>query len=80
MSLLFNGGNQDIVEGSVVWLYCEVDSVNSTVTVDLGVHIISRTVDFGHACKVSYINIKLEFLLWGYNGEVGGFGGGGAFP
>ena len=30
--VLFNGGSQDIVEGSVVWLYCEVDTVNSTVT------------------------------------------------
>ena len=30
--VLFNGGSQDIVEGSVVWLYCEVDTVYSTVT------------------------------------------------
>ena len=28
--VLFNGGSQDIVEGSVVWLYCEVDTVTVT--------------------------------------------------
>ena len=30
--VLFNGGSQDIVEGSVLWLYCEVDTVSGAVT------------------------------------------------
>ena len=32
-AVLFDGGNQTIVEGSVVWLYCQVNSVSPTLTV-----------------------------------------------
>ena len=32
-AVLFNGGSQSIVEGSVIWLYCEVDSVSSSLMV-----------------------------------------------
>jgi hypothetical protein len=31
--VLFSGGTRSIVEGSVVWLYCEVNSVTPTLTV-----------------------------------------------
>ena len=32
-AVLFNGGSQSIVEGSVIWLYCEVDSVSPSLRV-----------------------------------------------
>ena len=31
-AVLFNGMNQSIAEGSVIWLYCEVNSVSSSLT------------------------------------------------
>ena len=31
--VLYDGGSVTIVEGSVIWLYCEVDSVSSSLTV-----------------------------------------------
>ena len=32
-AVLFNGESQSIVEGSVIWLYCEVDSVSPSLRV-----------------------------------------------
>ncbi len=32
-AVLFSGGHESILEGSVIWLYCEVNCVDPTLTV-----------------------------------------------
>ena len=47
-AVLFNGGSQSIVEGSVIWLYCEVDSVLSSLNVTWNKDNVPLTKDVPH--------------------------------
>ena len=45
---LFTGGSRTVVEGSVVWLYCEVNSTSSNLTVTWNRDSASLVQDVPH--------------------------------
>ena len=47
-SLLFDGGSHDIVEGSVVWLYCEVTSTSPSLRVTWNKDSVPLVQDVPH--------------------------------
>ena len=47
-AVLFNGGSQTIVEGSVVWLYCLINSISPTLTVTWNKDGIPVVLDVPH--------------------------------
>ena len=47
-AVLFDGGSQTIVEGSVVWLYCQVNSTSPTLTVTWNKDSVPMILDVPH--------------------------------
>ncbi len=47
-AVLFGGGNQTLVEGSVVWLYCRVNSTSPTLTVTWNKDSVPVVLDVPH--------------------------------
>ena len=62
-AVLFNGGNQSIVEGSVIWLYCEVDSVTSSLTVTWNKDNVPLEQDVPHILMRSSRNTSSSTFL-----------------
>ena len=63
-AMLFNGGNQSIVEGSVIWLYCEVDSVSPSLRVTWNKDNVPLTQDVPHIrMRSSSTTSSTTFLL-----------------
>ena len=61
---LFSGGSQRIVEGSVVWLYCEVNSTESTLTVAWNKDGVPLIQDVPHIrMRNSTSDTSITFLL-----------------
>ena len=46
--IFFSGGGETVVEGSVVWLYCQVNSTASTLTVTWSKDCASLVQDVPH--------------------------------
>ena len=62
--VLFNGGSQSIVEGSVIWLYCEVDSVSPSLRVTWNKDNVPLEQDVPHIrMRSSSITSSSTFLL-----------------
>ena len=47
-AVLFDGGSQTIVEGSVIWLYCQVNSTDPTLTVTWNKDSVPVVLDVPH--------------------------------
>ena len=47
-AVLFDGGSQSIVEGSVIWLYCQVNSTSPTLTVTWTKDSVPVVLDVPH--------------------------------
>ena len=62
-AVLFNGGSQSIVEGSVIWLYCEVDSVSPSLRVTWKKDNVPLTQDVPHIRTRSSINTNSSTFL-----------------
>ena len=63
-AVLFNGVNQSIVEGSVIWLYCEVNSVSPSLTVTWNKDNIPLEQDVPHIrMRSSNTTSSSTFLL-----------------
>ena len=63
-AVLFNGGSQSIVRGSVIWLYCDVDSVSSSLRVTWNKDNTSLTQDVPHIrMRSSSTTSSTTFLL-----------------
>ena len=63
-AVLFNGGSQSIVEGSVIWLYCEVDSISPSLRVTWNKDNIPLTQDIPHIrTRSSSTTSSSSFLL-----------------
>ena len=62
-AVLFNGGNQTIVEGSVIWLYCEVNSIAPTLTVTWNMNSVPLVQDVPHIRMRSSTSISSSTFL-----------------
>ena len=63
-AVLFSGGSQRIVEGSVIWLYCEVNSRASTFTVTWNKDNVPLVQDVPHIrIRNSTSDTSTTFLL-----------------
>ena len=61
---LFNGGSQTVVEGSVVWLYCQVDSKTPNVTATWTKDNVTLVQDVPHIrMRSSQTDTDTTFLL-----------------
>ena len=61
---LFNGGSQTVVEGSVVWLYCQVNITTPTVTVTWTKDSVPLVQDVPHIRMRSFpTHFYTTFLL-----------------
>ena len=63
-AVLFDEGSNTIVEGSVVWLYCQVNSVSPTLTVTWNKDSAPVVLDIPHIrIRSSITAISSTFLL-----------------
>ena len=61
---LFNGGSQTVVEGSVVWLYCQVNSRTPTVRATWTKDSVQLVQDVPHIhMRSSQTDADTTFLL-----------------
>ena len=61
---LFNGGSQTVVEGSVVWLYCQVNSKTPTVRATWAKDSVPLVQDVPHIrMRSSQTDTDTTFLL-----------------
>jgi hypothetical protein len=62
--VLFSGGSQSVVEGSVVWLYCQVDSLGEGVAVTWTRNGVPLVQDVPHIrMRTSQSDAATTFLL-----------------
>ena len=62
-SVLFDRGNQNVVEGSVIWLYCEVNSTDSALRVVWHKNGIPLVQDVPHIRMRSYRSANTSTFL-----------------
>ena len=60
---LFLGGSHTVLEGSVVWLYCEVNSIASTLTVIWNRDNVLLVMDVPHITIRRYRNADSTTLI-----------------